>query len=194
MMKGKKVNGLYRLEGSFVRGGTVGSVESLVQGGKIGNLSSYWHSREMSNCECGGTESASKRVKFQEQQTLQQSLKGGRPIRIPTQVCGGDMLAHAYSIEESPTSEFSEKVEKQTWCFKSDASSDGTVSDEELVKKNVARGELCKPLKIAPIRFGNFGEDLDCMQAAALCMFEGKSYCPRVKFGCLSNLTNSSCC
>ncbi|KAL6224345.1 hypothetical protein ACLB2K_003200 [Fragaria x ananassa] len=66
VMKGKKVNGLYRLEGSFVRGGTVGSIKSFDQGGKIGNLGSYWHSREMSNSKCEGTKSASKKVKFEE--------------------------------------------------------------------------------------------------------------------------------
>jgi hypothetical protein len=78
----------------------------------------------MSNSKCGGTKFAYE-MKFQEQQKLQQSLKGGRPIRIPTQVCGGDMLAHAYStIRVSPTleSRVNEEVEKQTWCSKSDAS------------------------------------------------------------------------
>lgn len=104
VMRGKKINGLYRLEGSSVRGGTVSSVKSQV-GGKIGNLGSYSQCEEMSNNKCGGTKFTSKIVKFEEQSTLQQSLKRGRPIRILTQVCkGGDMLAHAYSkIEVSPT-------------------------------------------------------------------------------------------
>ncbi|KAL6224342.1 hypothetical protein ACLB2K_003197 [Fragaria x ananassa] len=56
VMKGKKVNGLYHLEGSFVRGGTVGSIKSFDQGGKICNLGSYWHSREMSYSKCEGGE------------------------------------------------------------------------------------------------------------------------------------------
>ena len=86
------------------------------------------------------------------------------------------MLPHAYStmIEVSPTSESGEKIEKQTWCSKSDASRECTIYGGEYVQRNVARGELCKPLKIAPIRFGNFSGDLDCMQVAALCMFEGR--------------------
>jgi hypothetical protein len=54
----------------------------------------------------------------------------------------------------------------------------------ELFQGDVAQDKLCKPLKIAPIRFGNFGEALDCMQVAARCMFgekKKKSCYPRVK-------------
>lgn len=142
VMKGKMVKGLYRLEGSFVQGGTIGSVKSQVEGGKIDNLGSYSHCEEMSNSQCGRTKFTSKMVKFEEQPTLQQSLKGGRPIRILTQVCkGGDMLAHAYSkIKMSPTleSEFSDKIEKQTWCSKSDASREGIIDDKEVFKMDVA--------------------------------------------------------
>ena len=86
------------------------------------------------------------------------------------------------------------KLRSKLGVLKSDASREDIVHGGEYVQRNVARGELCKPLKIAPIRFGNFSEDLDCMQVAALCMFEGKSSCPRVKFECFSNLANSSCC
>ncbi|XP_050387403.1 uncharacterized protein LOC126803689 [Argentina anserina] len=161
-------------------------------GGKICNLSSYWNSREMSNSEYGGTKFASRSEKFQEQPTFQQSLKGGRLVRIPTQVCGRDMLAHTYSIIEKSLASESDKFKEQTLCSKNDESREGTIEVGEFVQRNVSRGELYKPLKDAPIRFDNFHEDLNCMQVAAMCVFEGKSYCPRVKFECFSNLAISS--
>ncbi|KAK9912957.1 hypothetical protein M0R45_036789 [Rubus argutus] len=171
VMKSKKVKGLYHLEGSFVRGGTVGSVKSQIEGGKIVNLGFYSHCEEMSNNQCGGMKFTSKMVKFEEQPTLQQSLNGGRPIRILTQLFkGGDILAHAYSkLEISPTLESvcDKKIEKQTWYSKSDASREGTVDEKGVFKRDVARVKLCKPLKITHIRFGNFSGDLDCMQVAA---------------------------
>ncbi|KAL6220600.1 hypothetical protein ACLB2K_008356 [Fragaria x ananassa] len=68
----------------------------------------------MSNSKRGGTKFPYKKVKFEEQPTLQQSLKGGR-------------LSN-------------QKVEKQTWCFKSDMSREDIVHGGEYVQRNVAQG------------------------------------------------------